>query len=325
MWRFRKRRWSFGELFTLLIAGVVFLFIFKGVLEDVTHESAPIQKVLCVVKKTVITQTEPDGVKAIRETWGKYCTKTIFIDTHDYPYTTQGDDVLERPANLKHSGETFVWVLEQYAEDFDWVLQVEDVTYVLIPQLYHYLSTLDNRQPLFLGHRLMYPGNEKLIFNSGGAGFVLSPPAAKLLIDKSKTCMERPFLDIDIGVAKCLREKGVIASDTRTEDGKDIFHILEPLTFTATGGIYRLEELDWYHRYRKFYSPKQKTGSEFISDMSVTFHYVKADEMRALHDIWFGDTLPGEHEYFSRFLDHDKGYDLRLLLTKIKLKFNELL
>ena len=105
MWRIRKRRWSFGELFTILIFGVVFLFIFKGILEDVTHESAPLQKVLCVVKKTMITQTEPDGVKAIRETWGnflkcnffvntwfccffsgKYCTKTIFIDTHDHPY-----------------------------------------------------------------------------------------------------------------------------------------------------------------------------------------------------------------------------------------------
>jgi len=279
----------------------------------------PLPKILCIVKKTTINQREPDGVKAIRETWGPYCTKTMFIDTEDHPYKTQGDDVLQRPDGIKYAAEMFIWTLREYASEFEWVLQVEDVTYVFTPQLYQYVSTLDASNSLFLGCRLQLPNSNGFVFNSGGAGFLLSKPSIDALKESTADCVKGNWRDLDLGIANCLREAGILASDSREVlQLKERFNVFEPLTYSGVGGIWPLHTLDWFHNYRKFYTEPQVEGSEFISGKSVTMHYIKTDEMRALHEYLIQESsiLPA---YFDRFRQKGESFhELTIIMESLR-------
>ena len=73
----------------------------------------------------------------------------------------------------------YQYIRENSLEIYDWIVFVDDDTFVFPKRLETYLGTLDTSLPLYVGHTLTYP----ITFMSGGAGFCLTKVAYKGLRD----------------------------------------------------------------------------------------------------------------------------------------------
>ena len=71
------------------------------------------------------------------------------------------------------------YIRENDLASYDWVVFVDDDTFVFPKRLQNYLGTLDNTLALYVGHTLTHP----ITFMSGGAGFCLTRGAYKSLRD----------------------------------------------------------------------------------------------------------------------------------------------
>ena len=73
----------------------------------------------------------------------------------------------------------YQYIRENDLESYDWIVFVDDDTFVFPKRLQNYLDELDASLPLYVGHLLTYPTD----FMSGGAGFCLTKLAYKGLRD----------------------------------------------------------------------------------------------------------------------------------------------
>jgi hypothetical protein len=73
----------------------------------------------------------------------------------------------------------YQYIKENDLASYDWIVFVDDDTFVFPKRLEAYLATLDNSLELYVGHILTYP----ITFMSGGAGFCLTKTAYKSLRD----------------------------------------------------------------------------------------------------------------------------------------------
>ena len=90
----------------------------------------------------------------------------------------------------------------RWYHDYDYYYVGGDDVYLLPSNLLKVLSTLDPSQPIYLGRPLTF-AEEDLIYHSGGAGYVLSREALRLLVDEgleSSFCWpkEEVWLDQDL-------------------------------------------------------------------------------------------------------------------------------
>jgi hypothetical protein len=78
------------------------------------------------------------------------------------------------------------------SEDYDWILFVDDDTYIFHDRLLEYLSALDSTQSIYVGHLLQ---NEYPPYMSGGAGFAMSRPFYKDVMEYVRTEPDPPRTD----------------------------------------------------------------------------------------------------------------------------------
>ena len=140
------------------------------------------RRVLCMV----VTSPANYYSKAVHlaATWGAHCDRLVFIS----------DPAADKPANLhilelQHvAGRKHLWqkvtsgivsVYQKYQADFDYLLKVDDDTFIVVDNLRHLLSLHQAEEEFVLGHHQQDQGVSYL---SGGSGYVISKPALHRLV-----------------------------------------------------------------------------------------------------------------------------------------------
>lgn len=131
-----------------------------------------------------------------------------------------------------------------------------------------------------------HPGHN-VLYNSGGAGYVLSRTVLRKLrkdgFPNSDICPKYPTLPEDVAIGICLKNLGVDLGDTRDNRGRMRFHIERP-EFHLTTDKHRNFWFD--EAYPHYYGQ----GFECCSSEPISFHYVNPSKMylydALLYNIW---------------------------------------
>mmetsp|Transcript_10172 Transcript_10172/g.11752 ORF Transcript_10172/g.11752 Transcript_10172/m.11752 type:complete len:340 (+) Transcript_10172:115-1134(+) len=239
-----------------------------------------------------------ERVDSIKATWASKVPNSQLFFVGNYSYPGEFNlNVLQRDFNVDRYHENFggykllnalIESFERCPKDTLWFAKGDTNTYFIVESLSRYLEHVERKTPnvnklppLFLGRRLRPPGNKPEVFNSGGAGYVLSRPAMELIISAQKLgngpCYNdigagnmNPSIGDDLVVSACLRSVGIKPMETRDDHGSERFHGFGP-------GRLALNKLhDWYTQYT-FYPIRQDdgTGGSCCASGTVSFHYVE--------------------------------------------------
>lgn len=273
--------------------------------------------VTVVMPSVVNPKGRSDRLHAIHDTWGPYARAVyvlhsmsefakashLTIGEHHHPwdkYSYPQNLLLPNRIGLDDGVERLMYTIRTIYNRInpEFAFFVNDHTYVISSHLCRYLDDLNPRDDIYAGHALK---NDKLVFNSGAAGYILSRGTMRKLIErwdaKDPNCIVDPststnfkWLQGNPGLltVSCLSSIGVFATDTR--DGSyHRFHAF-PLTRVVSGQVDK-----WYERkhemdptIHKGFDQTYKTllkGPNCCSADSISFHYVEEKENRALFTI----------------------------------------
>ncbi|CAJ1954356.1 unnamed protein product [Cylindrotheca closterium] len=174
----------------------------------------------------------------------------------------------------------------------DFAFFVNDHTFVIPEHLCKYLEDKHPEEDMYHGHAMK---NQKDIFNSGAAGYVLSRKTMQSLVQawdkEDPTCLLKngaKWLQGNPGLvtSKCLKEVlHVEAVDTRYHGKYHRFHAF-PLTRVVSGAVD-----DWYKKKHEDMDKMMKTDASYnhldsgvgcCAQETISFHYVEYSESRAL-------------------------------------------
>uniref|UniRef100_A0A7R9U3Q6 N-acetylgalactosaminide beta-1,3-galactosyltransferase n=1 Tax=Pinguiococcus pyrenoidosus TaxID=172671 RepID=A0A7R9U3Q6_9STRA len=242
-------------------------------------------KLLCIVYTTASRHTT--SIRAQRETWGSQCDGFLVFSTEADPRIPAVKVEFEGPEEYDNIWQKVrsIWrfVHKHYGDKFDFFFIGGDDLFVVPQNLRNYLRTIGRPDDLhFHGRRFRIPNN--ILFNSGGAGYILSRASLKLLVDSldDQRCFpHRKTATEDVQVALCLKNiAGLEPADTRDEQGRERFHPFAPHNHYAWRPS--KDGKDWYERYNKEWGIKP--GADCCAPDSVSFHYIKKPAMqRHLH------------------------------------------
>lgn len=157
-----------------------------------------------------------------------------------------------------------------------WFLKADDDTFLLYPRLLDLLGEFDSSVPLFLGLPLVFTDESRSLrveYMSGGAGYVLSSPAVRLL---QKTLLQECHLPgltsyEDVNMGACMAALGVRTGDTRDALGRARFLPYPPWVLMRED-LQHQPGYSWLQRMSKF---PFNFGIEHMSDRVVSFHEVR--------------------------------------------------
>ncbi|XP_022219639.2 glycoprotein-N-acetylgalactosamine 3-beta-galactosyltransferase 1-like [Drosophila obscura] len=223
-------------------------------------------RVLCLV--LTIPQWHSRKAAKVKNTWGARCNKLIFLSSEEDKELGAIDvGVPEDRKNLYAKVRAgFEYAYKHHGEDYDWFLKADDDTFVIMENLRYFLYPYDPEAALYFGHKFRtdFPQG----YMSGGAGYVLSRDALRRLnlfaLNNTRFCPENKQAE-DRQIGKCLRNVGVVAGDSRDEEGQERFLPLAPKHlvphFPTTGWLSSIV----------FYEPTETC----CSDSAISYHYVK--------------------------------------------------
>ena len=141
------------------------------------------------------------------------------------------------------------YIYKNHLEEADWFLKADDDTYVIMENLRHFLSTKDPTRAGYYGQvfRSIYK-NKVYTYNSGGAGYVLSKRSLEMfsqLAPSSPGCRSVWGVE-DMELGACLASIGIHPGHTLDDQGRTMFHALEPSDVT----LHNLP--DWYYHINIF-------------------------------------------------------------------------
>ena len=269
--------------------------IFKAKIPERHTKTSP--RLLCLIY-TMSSRT--DAMETIRETYGAECDGLLFMSTETNPSKQElavhhvGDEAYNNMWQKSRSIWGYVGAMEADKENeidhFDWFVIGGDDLYVVVDNLRTYLgsdeikeASNNGEKPMFLGRRFL--DFSKVIFNSGGAGYVLNRAALSVLfnnLDSSQCHPDMRHFSEDREVALCLKLNNIVPYDTKDSKHEERFMPFAPdLHYTYRAKNY--PPTDWY----KSYSIDLKEGLEAMSEQVVSFHYLKPPVMRRLHALLF--------------------------------------
>ncbi|KAK6185048.1 hypothetical protein SNE40_007370 [Patella caerulea] len=247
-------------------------------------------RILCWV--TTVPGTLESKARAVNNTWAKRCDKTLFViaDDPSLPENTQEDILRVKVPNGRNhltakTVQTLKYIHNHYLTQYDWFLKADDDTYIVMENLKFLLSHYNHRKPIYLGH--LFKKYSKYGYMSGGAGYVLSRKALRMLVKKGYRipgkCREDGG-DEDVALAHCLQSVNVHVHSTIDKFGRESF-----LPFSGFAHVYGpmppgLEEWD---------RNVPKIGSECCSQLLISFHYVKPDFMLMLEHLLYRTSVYG--------------------------------
>jgi glycoprotein-N-acetylgalactosamine 3-beta-galactosyltransferase len=276
-------------------------------------------------------------VRAVAETWGQRCDKLLFFSDVRDTIVVAADTPAERRFEIVQldiiADHAHLWLRTRAAlkylhthfrHEYDWFYKCDDDTYVIVENMRNYLKRPEvrqrfNQEPMQLGHRFHLPDGtldsfiknstlrslwhsryDRLLFNSGGAGYVMN----RLYLDKivealpEWTCLpeeESGTVPEDVGVSFCMIWHDVYPWDTRDHRGRERWHAFSPdNVFQAWDN-----PEDWYVQYHATIGGL-RSQSESAAPDSVAFHYVKPPLMYHMERIlYFCRTQDKDLETFN--------------------------
>ena len=157
-------------------------------------------KVLCLiltVEKSLIRR----GIPAWR-TWAKYCHKTLFACNCANSSKILSKSLIKDPDEFKSALELPIWQLnitesyemmgekvfkvlneafEQYKNEFNWFLLVDDDTFIFVDNLYSFIANKSFNEPFTYGYNINR--YTPIGYQSGGAGVLFTSEALKRITE----------------------------------------------------------------------------------------------------------------------------------------------
>lgn len=233
------------------------------------------------------------NVMATKNTWAKKCDGFI-------AFSTKTDETI--PAmEIHHEGEESydnmwqksrsIWkaVHRHLHDQFDFFVLGGDDMFYIVENLRAYLNSdeihaaRESSKGLFIG-RIFQPPNQ-VIFNSGGAGYIVDQKALNVLgqnLDLPHCWPHQHGFWEDVNVASCLKTspENIVPYQTRDTNGRERFHPFNPGNHLQ----YRIpKNPDWYAKY----NPDLKIGYECCSSESISFHYLPEKSLYKMHNFLY--------------------------------------
>lgn len=203
----------------------------------------------------------------VKATWGHRCNKLIFMSSEavqDLPAIAlpvqEGRDSL-----WAKTKEAFKYIYKHHMNDAEWFMKADDDTFLIVENLRHFLSDKISENPVYYGRR--FKPYVRQGYMSGGAGYVLSHKAVKLLVEKgvddSSVCRSDGGGAEDLELGQCMQKLGVQAGDSRDAMGRERFMPFVPEHHLIPG---ILPKDMWYWSY-SYYPAKQVSVEITINDL----------------------------------------------------------
>uniref|UniRef100_A0A183SWW5 N-acetylgalactosaminide beta-1,3-galactosyltransferase n=1 Tax=Schistocephalus solidus TaxID=70667 RepID=A0A183SWW5_SCHSO len=141
-------------------------------------------RILCYIN--TIPATYFTKTLHVKRTWACRCTKILFFSSKAEPSIPVIDLNLTKPESrmyLWSKMRKIVRYVFGYRDEFDYFYKADDDTYMFVENLVEELSWRNPDEPFMMGHR--FPRFQKVGYFSGGAGYVLSRGALKLLVERA--------------------------------------------------------------------------------------------------------------------------------------------
>ena len=161
------------------------------------------------------------------------------------------------------------YIFEHHQNEASWFIKADDDTFVVMENLRHFLSSFSPTKSYFFGRNLW---NQKVDYNSGGAGYVFSKETLRRFVQISTRCQPESKAE-DIAVAYCLKQIGVEPGETRDSFGRETFHPFAPDFHLIPDSI---EKDNWIFRQSKW---EVTNGPGCCSKYSIAFHYTTPKRM----------------------------------------------
>ncbi|XP_073841346.1 glycoprotein-N-acetylgalactosamine 3-beta-galactosyltransferase 1-like [Musca autumnalis] len=166
------------------------------------------------------------------------------------------------------------YIYDNHLDDADWFLKADDDTYVIMENLRYFLHQYSPDIPIYFGckfNRYIRQG-----YMSGGAGYVMSKRAlekfATEAYDNSRRCKYMTIAeDQQLGI--CMENIGVIAGDSRDENGLERFIPLPP------DYVLPVSNTEWYTKW-VYHEPEKNVSC--CSPLAISFHYISPDDFYVL-------------------------------------------
>lgn len=223
----------------------------------------------------VMHNNVPERRLAIMDTWGRRCTHIIFVI---------GDPKAERTVTTVRLTETadlvtlkmvedykFLWlktklafkyILEKYKSDFDWVLKIDDDSFVIVENLQLFLKDKDVQSKFYYG--FTFKNKIPQGYNSGGSGYVMSMFNVQKLVETFSImeCYQGNDGPEDINVGKCLALVDIFPGDTRDLNGRFRFIMSHINGFLLPGSEF--DKAEWF-RNHSMYEVKDVSFERFCT------------------------------------------------------------
>jgi hypothetical protein len=247
---------------------------------------APPPRILCI-----FMTYSPNHVlaAAAAELWGSQCTGlVVYSNEIDWNIpVTQLPSSTAYQENYNHIFDKYKAVYMQthqaYSKDFDYFFFGDDDTYVVVPNLFHFVQNNANIRQLSANGEGVYAGRpiwnvEYNLFYNAGGGFLLNTIALESLTTGLETSSYSGHI-VDIYIADILRQYQIFAMDSRDEKLEHLFHHYSPeYVYEYTG------EEEGGGNFYKYFSYGFVAGREGCSKDAIVFHkIIHADLMRETH------------------------------------------
>lgn len=192
----------------------------------------------------------PDRRVAIMETWGRRCNRIIFVIGNPYVKETVTIPLAKNAELVTFKFDDhykFLWlktklafqyIVKFYKNDFDWVLKVDDDSFVVVENLKIFLKDKNVHSKFYYGFHFKpkEPSDNEQGYASGGPGYVMSMYNAQKLVNTFSMpgCYQGDDQPEDIKVGQCLALVGIYVSDSRDSYQRFrfiisyIIHFLQP-------------------------------------------------------------------------------------------------
>ncbi|CAH1154338.1 unnamed protein product [Phaedon cochleariae] len=215
------------------------------------------------VQCVVLVHNEKNA-KACKATWAKSCNHVKLV---------QVKTKTNKPVAIKKTKENSSWVLLcqtliELANSSDWIMVVNDSTFVIMENLRYYIAPLNADKKYYLGYAVAFWST---IYNSGQAGYVLSRGALAALQNKFSRmdCSLNSFWNReDFYLGKHLSMVNVTPMDTRDHDGYSRFH-----PYSWHQALFPGEN---YYKTSVF-------PTKCCSNTSISFQAIQGDKMYTFH------------------------------------------
>ncbi|XP_044754344.1 C1GALT1-specific chaperone 1-like protein [Coccinella septempunctata] len=212
-------------------------------------------KILCL-----IFVFKDKNFESIENTWGKHCNalEKLYID--------KTRSIFPSKSNARaNSWILFCEKVKKTPEYYNWLLVVNDDTYVIMDNLRYYLANKNSSENFYLGHPVKFWNTH---YNLGRAGYVMSKGViAKMQISTCDNDISYRNKE-DYLLGNYLKKLNISVMDTKDDFGLSLFH-----PYNLNRILFPVEN----HKFQSVYEAK------CCSRNTITFNAMEASKMYTYH------------------------------------------